>query len=175
MLKPKTKLTALCLKRLQNVDTMKTNSFMTNVFTFACLLLITISCVSQKHTVSIPNGDFEQGLEKWSINEKVLMTRITSTALSGKSALYIKDTDTEHGSNVTSDPVPVKAGLYELRCNVHFLSGGGLGLYLHLMDSKKQKIETLHFGLKGAQGKWRTYRKRLLVTEDIAFVQIWFQ
>ena len=170
----KTKLPAACLKGPQYADAMMTNSFMTNVLTIACLLLIPTACVAQKHTESIPNGDFEEGLEKWNIYEKVPMTRITSNASSGKSALHIKDTHAEHGSSATSEPVPVKAGLYELRCNVHFLSGGGLGLYLHRMDSKKQKIETLHFALRGAQGKWETYRKRLLLTEDTAFVQIRF-
>lgn len=149
-----------------------TNSFKIYFLTFLFLLLITANCVSYKGIVSIPNGDFEQGLDKWSINEKIIMTRITNTASSGKSALFIKDTHSEQGSSATSEPVHVKAGLYELRCRVHFLSGRGIGLYLHLMDSTQQRIETLHFDLKGYQGEWRAYRKRLLVTEDTPFIQI---
>jgi hypothetical protein len=150
-----------------------TNSIKANLLLFLFLLLTTNVCVAQERTVQIPNGDSEQGLDRWLINEKINMTRITNAAPNGKPALFIKDTHSEQGSNAKSELIPVKSGLYEIRSNVYFISGRRVGLSLHLMDSKHQRIKTLHFDLRGHLGKWRTYRERLLVTEDTMFVQIW--
>ena len=104
------------------------------------LLLLTNACTAKKHIVSIPNGNFEQGLERWTIHEKDTMTQITSAASKGQTALFIKDTDAQQGSSAMSEIIPIKPGLYELKCEVFFLSGRGLGIYLNLMDSKQQKL-----------------------------------
>jgi hypothetical protein len=144
-----------------------------NFLALLFLLLLTNACTVKKHIVSIPNGNFEQGLERWTIHEKDTMTQITAAASKGQAALFIKDTDPQQGSSAMSEIIPIKPGLYEMKCDVFFLSGRGLGIYLNLMDSKKQKIQTLHFDLKGYKGKWETYRNRALVTEDVGFLQLW--
>ena len=144
------------------------------IFFLHLFLLLTVNaCAARRHVVPIPNADFEQGLDEWHIHENVIMSRITHTASKGKTALFIDDTNAEQGASATSESVPVKAGLYEIRCQVHFLSGRGVVLSLHLLDSNQQRTETLHFDLRGRRGEWRTYRKRLLVDEKTRFAQVW--
>lgn len=150
------------------------------VVAVAILLAAGVSTAAQEEIIPIPNGDFEKGLEGWRIEEsnEAMSSLVTEKAASGKHSLKVHDKHKVHGSNVFSPMVPLSgAGDYELRGMVYPVSGGGMGMYIHLLDKNKERIDpdkTIQRGLGGSENQWKPFTMRVLVyNKNAAYAQLW--
>ena len=159
----------------------KTIARITQLLAFAALLCsVAPDARAAKGTpIPIPNGGFEQQLQGWTISEKLKISSLsTEKAATGKYSLKVLDQDNKEGSGVRSPMVAIPgAGEYELQGMLYAVSGGGMGMYIHLFDKDKKRIDPdkiIQRGLGGSDRKWKPFRMRIPVyNPEAAYIQLW--
>ena len=129
--------------------------------------------------IPIPNGGFEDGLEGWKVTEYEGVTSALSKeqAASGKHSLKIVDTHEKNGSSVIATRVPINgAGAFEMQGKVYAVSGGGLGVYVRVLD-KDGKLalagDAFQRGLGGTDKKWQPFRLTIYTPDQAAYLELW--
>lgn len=90
----------------------------------------------------LPNGDFESGLEGWSVQEKAPMSQLAAEAArGGKRGLRVKDEDAVLGSSALSQRVSVTPGqAYRLNFWARCDSNGTTGVYLWFYGADRRMM-----------------------------------
>ena len=68
------------------------------------------------------------------------------------------------------------AGVYELRGECFPVSGGGLGLYVRVLDRNRKLIgkgDEFHRALGGSSQKWERFRLTFRAPENAAYLELW--
>lgn len=142
-------------------------------------LLICISALhAQDRVLPIPNGDFENRLDGWTIADGESMSSLSEAeAATGHYALEIRDTSSTEGSNITSKRIAIQgAGAYEVRGKYNALSGSGLGVYVHIFNQAGEEIgdEAHRGGLGGNDHQWREFEFPFYTPDEAAFLDVHF-
>ncbi|MEI7733295.1 MAG: glycosyl hydrolase family 28-related protein, partial [Verrucomicrobiota bacterium] len=124
------------------------------------------------------NGGFEAGFDGWTCGpeDQGISQISTVRAATGTHSLWIRDTDTKHGSDVLSSRIPVSQGTYELRGKSFTVSGQGLGIYIRELDAKGNRVKQPKDTLASPSpkiGQWRPFRLEFMPQPTTAFVQLW--
>ena len=144
---------------------------------FVCLVLAALTASAADKIIPIPNGDFEQGLQGWTIPANEGMSALASDQkASGKHSLKIVDRHGKNGSNVTGPRVAVSGGgYYQLRGKIFAVSGDGLGMYIRVYDKDGKAFspgDRYVFGLGGKDKEWKDFLKQIYVPDDVAFLEL---
>jgi hypothetical protein len=129
-------------------------------------------------SIPIPNGDFEQGLQGWTLAEGEKISSLSQDqAASGKYSLHIRDVDPKSGSDIKATRVHVaKAGEYQIRGNHFPVSGDGLGIYVRVIDRAGRTIssdDSHVVGLSGSSRKWTPFAYEFIVPADDVDLELW--
>jgi hypothetical protein len=151
---------------------------MTLCLSVLCGLLFSVGLVAEPRIVPVPNGDFEQGLEGWTIRENVLMTSLSDEqAFSGKYSLKIVDQDEKAGSQSTAARVPFAgAAVVAIRGQYFPVSGTGLGIYVIQYNSRGERIsgESHIAGMGGGERKWQPFSHSFYTRPECAELELSF-
>lgn len=141
--------------------------------------LLATTGLAQSKALPIPNGDFEQGAEGWTIPaDEGMSTLSQEQSASGKWSLKVVDDHDKNGSTAIASRVPVQgAGVYELHGKVFPVSGSGLGIYVRVYDKDGKQIgkgDEYHRGAPSEPtGKWIPFTSSIYTSDDAAFLELW--
>ncbi len=145
------------------------------VFTLAAAYL---AAAAGPVVMPIPNGGFEEGLKGWTLNEPTPMCSVSDEqAASGKYSLKVVDAHPKNGSGAQATRVPITTpGPCELRGKVFPVSGGGLGMYVRVLD-KAGKLcmpsDQFQRGLGGKDKKWKPFSLTIYPPKEAAYLELW--
>ncbi len=140
--------------------------------------LLCVGLAAEPRIIPVPNGDFEQGLEGWSIRESVPMTSLSDEqAYSGKYSLKIVDQDVKAGSQATAPRVRfVGAAVVAIRGQYFPVSGTGLGIYVIQYNARGERIsgESHVAGMGGNEHKWLPFTHTFYTRPECAELELSF-
>lgn len=143
------------------------------------LLAVVLPLAIAAQVLEVPNADFEQGLEHWTISENDggMSTLSEEQAHSGKYSLKILDDHDVNGSWATGPIIPC-AGPTKLVIKGWYypVSGSGLGVYLRQLNQDGQRIsgEEHIRGLGGSNRQWTPFTLNVFIDNNTRAVQLYF-
>jgi hypothetical protein len=160
---------------------MKTKNTNTRLTFLLCavLLLIGGSHINAGDVeIKIINPGFEEGLNAWNVvkADKGKSSLSREAAHSGEAGVEVNDDDTEGGSEVFSELIPIKPDTgYQVRFWAKLASGTGIGVYLLFYDAEQKLIalpRSQPFSVPDDTDTWKQYVHEAIAPADAAFVAI---
>lgn len=144
----------------------------------ALTLLLSSALVAEPVVLPIPNGDFSQRLEGWSIRENVPMTSLSDEqAFVGTHSLKVVDEDEGAGSWAYAPRVPF-SGVAAMAIRGHYfpVSGSGLGIYVIQYNAAGERIsgESHIAGIGGSERRWLPFTRTFYTLPDCAELELCF-
>lgn len=141
----------------------------------------------------ILNGGFERRGRGWRLRDNGISSFVSEPVHSGKSALLIKDTYDNRGSNAEAVPVPAEAGkryllkgwIYPIRGQAKNMQNAptdykGLGMYVRYLNENRDVLNTRTgagydslASLGGDSKQWEPFSLPFETPEGTTHIQVW--
>lgn len=128
------------------------------------------------------NGSFEHRSRGWDVAPGGMGSVSDEQAASGDFSLKIVDDDPQRGSNIASARIPVQGqGRFELRGQVHHVSGSGIGMYVKFSAADGRLLNPTSgpgnlapvTSLSGPAGQWTPFAVPFQTPPETAWMQVW--